>query len=49
MHLSFVARRGDKVDITGISETLEGTREHTAFACTKVTVNVCPQNIKEQH
>lgn len=54
IHLSFLARRGDNIDITGISETLDsrhiGTVEHTAFACTKVIlVNLSPQNSKEQY
>lgn len=48
---SFLARRGENVDSTGVSETQEGrevgTLDHTDFACTKVTlVNFSPQNIQ---
>ena len=53
IHWSFLARGGENVHRTSISETQEGREvgilEHTDFPCTKVTlVNFSAQNIKGQ-
>lgn len=52
IYLSFLARKGDNVDITGISEIPEGqhhwTLEHTDFACTKVKLVILKNNTEQR-